>query len=140
MDQVAPLTAAQTLRGHAETNPPQVRPNLQTDPPPMPKNAPSQAEHFHLALTRAVVQTAQAGLDTCIVVTHREAIRFVEAHWIPPAADRVKRRASAGAGRTYCCVASYRVQVDLHEGTILQWNSLGGVLPYQLVQPQTFAI
>lgn len=109
------------------------------EPSPMPKNAPSCDERFDQAVERAVLQTAHAGLDTCILVTHREAIRWIETHWVRPMGPpprnaeefeqcrkRLRRDSKLQATRTYCCVGDYQVTVDLTNSkkpSVLSWET-----------------
>eukprot|EP00526_Cylindrotheca_closterium_P010557 CAMPEP_0113617974 /NCGR_PEP_ID=MMETSP0017_2-20120614/9083_1 /TAXON_ID=2856 /ORGANISM="Cylindrotheca closterium" /LENGTH=399 /DNA_ID=CAMNT_0000527439 /DNA_START=697 /DNA_END=1897 /DNA_ORIENTATION=+ /assembly_acc=CAM_ASM_000147 len=100
----------------------------ESSPLPMPKKCPSCDERFDQAVERAVLQTAHAGLDTCILVTHREAIRWIEGHWVDDFEQMGKHRLKRKLGptRTYCCVGDYKVSLDLTDSKkprVLSWET-----------------
>jgi len=121
---------------------------------PMISNLSDQDEVYSQTLERAVLHAAQAGLETCILVTHREMIRFVEKHWAvhdpnesnhhrhgdnTSSNDATKatttRTRTRGVTSQYCCVAVYNVTVDMQSTPrprILEWHSRG-VVPYHLL-------
>ena len=98
-DDMSPMTTSQTLQGHSSSRtsnqlpppPPSLSPSTttrKTSPAPMMKNAPSRDEGCYQALERAVLLTAHSSLvETCVLVTHREAIRFIETHWVSPSTN-----------------------------------------------------
>lgn len=95
-------------------------------PLPMPKNAPSSHESFSHAVHRAVLQTAHAGLDTCILVTHREAIRSIEGDWVEDFQnlEKSQQKRKLSPTRTYCCVGDYKVSVAMTDkARLLNWET-----------------
>jgi Histidine phosphatase superfamily (branch 1) len=163
------LTQARTLEEHANNyyycakNYCDLQQQRRQSPPtPMATNTPSSSladddddddeERCCQALERAVLQTAHSDLNTCVLITHREAIRYVEEHWIikdqknennaaegvtqknHARADATRRRMSAT--KLYCCVAIYQVTVDIAatSSKVLHWKCKA-VVPYQALQP-----
>jgi Histidine phosphatase superfamily (branch 1) len=164
---LAAMTQAKTLEDHGvvhksgdDSHSDKNRQHVPTQP--MTKNAASAEEQCFQALTRVVLQTAHSKGKTCVLVTHREAIRHVETHWVnnhnhknnnntddncagegstiqnheneTKADDATRRRTRMSATKLYCCVAIYQVIVDTDTSTVLQWKSKD-VVPYQTLQP-----
>ncbi|CAJ1925515.1 unnamed protein product [Cylindrotheca closterium] len=132
------MTEPRTIQEHEDAGAGSTSSRLD-DPVPMPRNAPSAEEQFEQTLERAVLLTAHAGLETCILVTHREAIRWIEEHRVvgeesPEATgedgeqqkDKLNLSAIRSTTRTYCCVADYKVSLDLTDSEkpqFLSWET-----------------
>lgn len=133
-EHLSPMTQAQTLQEHAMSVP---NTSTKGTSARMPPNASSaEEEDFHRTLQRAVLHTYHAGLNTCILVTHREAIRFIEKKVIVRQSKRNSKHGTNATGM-YCCVAVYKVTVE--ENSVLHWDSRA-VVPYQLLQPHKMGV
>ncbi|CAB9497516.1 expressed unknown protein [Seminavis robusta] len=139
---LAPLTHPKSLAEHAATTIGASANPSTDDPTTMQRNAPYFDERCAQALERAVWRTVHSGLDTCVLVTHREAIRFVEGYWASQSQQQVGHcgakhrnisRQNMSATKLYCCVGIYSVSVDMTTHRVLGWQAKG-VVPYQTLQ------
>mmetsp|Transcript_11875 Transcript_11875/g.18218 ORF Transcript_11875/g.18218 Transcript_11875/m.18218 type:complete len:353 (-) Transcript_11875:74-1132(-) len=71
-------------------------------------------DDFHRTVNRAVFQTAQAGLNKCILVTHREGIRYFA---------RTVCRDTSRFSTPYCCIGKFRAKIEYYTDNDTDSNS-----------------
>jgi hypothetical protein len=127
---VAPLTASDTLLGHAQSIT-SVTSADKKQPCLFASNAPANEENCEKTLERAVLLSARAGMETCIAVTHRETIRFIEKKWCFDQLSKYDQRQKLRTTGMYCCLGIYSVTVHL-DTCKMEWASKA-VIPYKML-------